>query len=114
MRLLSVLLVAFLMFVGIRSHGQRITLKKKNISLQHVFKEIRKQTKYDFLYNTELLKGINPVNVNFKNSKLEKALDSLLHNKSLEYTITDKVVMITAKETFIQLKPMVYSISGVV
>ena len=114
MRLLSVLLVAFLMFIGIKSHGQRITLKKKNVTLQRVFKEIRKQTKYDFLYNAELLKGINPVNVNFKNSKLEKALDSLLNNKFLQYTIEDKVVMITAKETFIDLKPIYYSISGVV
>lgn len=114
MRLLSVLLVALLMFVGIKSHGQRITLKKKNITLQRVFKEIRKQTKYDFLYNTELLKGIKSVNVNFKNSRLEQALDSLLSTRFLEYSIEDKVVIISAKEAFIQLKPIAYSISGVV
>jgi hypothetical protein len=114
MRLLTFFLIVCLVFAGLGGHGQRITLQKKNVTLQHVFKEIRKQTKYDFLYNADLLKGLNSVNVNFKNSRLEEALDSLFKSNSLEYSIEDKVVMITAKETFIQLKPLVYSISGIV
>jgi hypothetical protein len=114
MRLLPFFLIVCLVFAGLGGHGQRITLQKKNVTLQHVFKEIRKQTKYDFLYNADLLKGLNSVNVNFKNSRLEEALDSLFKSTSLEYSIEDKVVMITAKETFIQLKPLVYSISGIV
>jgi hypothetical protein len=114
MRLWIVTLMFFLTFVGIEGYGQRITLQKKNITLQRVFKEIRKQTKYDFLYNTELLKGAKSVNVDFRNSRLEQALDSLLSTRSLDYKIEDRVVMITPKETFIQIKPIVYSIAGVV
>ncbi|RZK80580.1 MAG: carboxypeptidase-like regulatory domain-containing protein [Pedobacter sp.] len=114
MKVLPVLLIIFLCIAGISVKGQRITFKKKNITLQRVFKEIRKQTKYDFLYNSNLLKGTKSVNVNFNNSRLEEALDSLFKNNLLEYTIEDKVVMITAKEVFIQLKPMAYSISGVI
>jgi len=114
MRFLLAFLSVILTFSGINTYAQRITFQKKNVTLQLVFKEMRKQTKYDFLYNADLLKGVKSVNVNFKNSKLEQALDSLLKSNSLDYSIEDKVVMITAKETFIQLKPLVYSISGVV
>jgi hypothetical protein len=114
MRLLSVLTIVFLTLAGIQSYAQRITLQRKNVSLQRVFKEIRKQTKYDFLYNADLLKGAKFVNVNFKNSRLEQALDSLLKSNALHYTIENKVVLITAKETLIQLKTIPYTISGVV
>ncbi|MEJ7558496.1 MAG: carboxypeptidase-like regulatory domain-containing protein [Pedobacter sp.] len=97
-----------------KSSAQRVTLHRKNVTLPHVFKEIRKQTKYDFLYNADLLKGAKPVNVSFNNSRLEQALDSLLKSNALQYTIENKVVLITAKETFIQLKQVSYLISGVV
>jgi hypothetical protein len=108
------LTIVFLTLAGIQSYAQRITLQRKNVSLQRVFKEIRKQTKYDFLYNADLLKGAKFVNVNFKNSRLDQALDSLLKNNALHYTIENKVVLITAKETLIQLKTVPYTISGVV
>jgi hypothetical protein len=114
MRSLVVLLLVFLVFAGIDSYAQRITLQRKNVTLQRVFKEIRKQTKYDFLYNADLLKGTKFVNVDFRNSRLEQALDSLLKSNALQYTIEDKVVLITARETFIQLKPITYAVSGVV
>ena len=109
-----VLLFFFLAATSLQSYAQRINIKKQKISLQRVFKEIRKQTKHDFLYNANLLKGAKPIDVSLKNATIDEALDTILKSNSLHYEIQDKVVMITAKEAFIQLRAMGYQISGIV
>ena len=114
MKLWRIFLFVFLIGAGVDSFAQRVTFKRKNVSLQRVFKEIRKQTKYDFLYNANLLKGLKSVNVDFRNSRLEQVLDSLLHTKSLDYKIENKVVMISVKESFIQINPITYSVIGTI
>lgn len=114
MKFSVVLLVLFFTLAGGSSYAQRITLKKQQISLQKVFKEIRKQTKHDFLYNTELLKKAKPVDVDLKNATVDQALDTLLKSNFLHYEIEDKLVTITAEEAFIQLKSIGYSIAGYV
>jgi len=114
MKLSLACLILFLAMTAGSGYAQRITLKKQQVSLQKIFKEIRKQTKYDFLYNAELLKTAKPLDVNLKNATVDQALDTILKSNSLHYEIEDKVVTITALEAFVQLKSIGYSISGIV
>ncbi|MHA4896520.1 carboxypeptidase-like regulatory domain-containing protein [Pedobacter sp. PWIIR3] len=89
-------------------------MKQDNISLQNVFKEIRKQVNYGFLYNDDLLKNTKPIQVNLSNATLNEAMDSVLLNLPLNYTIQDKMVVITAKEEVIKLKGITFTIKGIV
>ncbi len=109
-----VILSACLIFARQGAFAQRINLKQQNITLQNVFKEIRKQVNYGFLYNDELLKSAKPIDVNLTNATINQAMDSVLLHLAVNYTVQDKMVVITAKEDFIKLKGITYTIKGII
>lgn len=112
--LLLVFATAFLLLVSHTSYAQRISISQDGITLQNVFKEIRKQAKYDFLYNEALLKNAKPVNINLTDATVSQVLDSALRNLPLNYTIQDQMVVITAKEEFIKLKAITFTVKGII
>lgn len=84
----------FLLQVNAASFGQRITLSEKNIPLKKVFKEIRNQTGYDFLYDAEIMKSVQPIDVDLKNISLVDALMNCLYGQNLTFEIKDKSIII--------------------
>lgn len=88
------LLVTALMQVYASSFAQSITLSKQNIQLSELFKEIKKQTGYDFLYNRKTLLGTKPINIVATNMPLKQVLDSYLPGEFLTYTIDQKTIII--------------------
>ena len=64
MKLSTIFILAAIMQVSANSYSQNVTLNETNSNLDKVFTEIRKQTGYDFLYNTRLLRNTVPVTVN--------------------------------------------------
>ena len=103
-----------LMAIGMTGFAQRVTLKVTDATLQAVFKEIRKQTAYDFLYNEKLMENLKPVNVHLKEVSIEQALDACFSGLPLKYAIADQVVMVSAKDTIVQAVQKLYTISGMV
>lgn len=83
-----------LLQVNAASFGQRVTLSEKNISLKKVFKEIRSQTGYDFMYDAEIMKSVKPIDVELKNSSLANALLTCLSGQNLTFEIKDKSIII--------------------
>ena len=55
MRLTAIFLLAACLQANARSYGQRITLSETNTSLLKVFKEIKKQSGYEFWYEDKLM-----------------------------------------------------------
>ncbi|WP_165973314.1 TonB-dependent receptor [Pedobacter sp. ok626] len=98
MKLAMILLVVTMLQVSAASYGQRITFEQKNVTLDKVFNEIRKQTGYSVLFSTVELKGSMKVNVDFKNVPLEEVLDKLILKRDLTYTIEEKVIIVKKKE----------------
>src|SRR5690606_21608546 len=97
--LLIMKLTVFLLTIGFihlhaASFAQRISIKANNVSLEQVFGEIKKQTRYDFVYEEALIKRIAPINVNIQNLGIEAALQQILQDKALDYSVTDKIVTI--------------------
>src|SRR3546814_9561940 len=66
----ALLLTAFLQ-IGLAARAQNVTLSKDNATLVEVFKEIQRQTSYNFLYTAEMLHGTVPVSVQLSNASLE-------------------------------------------
>jgi hypothetical protein len=93
------LIILFTALIHAVAFGQKITVKKTEARLQNVFKELRKQSGYDFLYNEEIMKNIKPVSIDVKNASIEQALDSAFSDLPLKYAIHDRLVMISAKDT---------------
>lgn len=98
MKLTVLLLLVACLQVSAHVDAQNITYRKNNVSLENVFRTIRKQTGYEFLYNTAMLKRAKKVDTKFRDTPLKKALDKVLKNQSLSYTMIGKTIVLRKKE----------------
>lgn len=97
MKLIIVLLTATFLQVSAGTYAQNVTLKQKNVKLVAIFKEIRKQTGYDFIYSDRMLENVEPVNLNLTNVPLIEALNKAFENQPLLYEIENKTIVVKAK-----------------
>jgi TonB-dependent starch-binding outer membrane protein SusC len=91
------LLVTFLQGYA-TGKAQVVTLSKKNISLEYVFKEINRQTGYDFVYDIQMLKDGRKVNLDVKNEKLETVLQLCFKNQPFSFIMEGNTVVVKQKE----------------
>jgi TonB-linked SusC/RagA family outer membrane protein len=98
MKLSAVFLLAACLQVHARGFSQKLSLSRQNVSLEQVFKEIRKQTGYLFFYDLEWLQKAKPVSVDVKNATLKEVLDHCLADQPLTYSIVDKTIVLSVKE----------------
>ncbi|WP_285009398.1 SusC/RagA family TonB-linked outer membrane protein [Pedobacter faecalis] len=99
MRLIVVLLTTAILQVSAAGYAQKISLSKKSAPLIGVFNDIRNQSGYDFVFTTALLESAKPVSINVKNTELKEVLDKIFENQPLTYTIEDKTVVVSKKES---------------
>lgn len=97
MKMILILVLAAFMQVSASGYAQSVNIKANNISLKALFKEIRKQTGYGFLYQEEDIKDTKNVNVNFVNEPLVNALATSLANQPITYSIEKNLVVIKRK-----------------
>lgn len=98
MKLTAIFIIVAFMQVNAKGFSQNVTLNETNSNLDKVFTEIRKQTGYDFLYNTRLLRNTVPVTVKTRNSSLEDVLAEVLKNQPLTYSITENTIILKRKD----------------
>lgn len=79
----------------------QITISEKGVTFSRLFKQIRKQTGYRFVYNDNMLPSNQHFNVNVKDATINTLLDKYLRPVMLTYEIRpDKTVIIQQlKET---------------
>ncbi|WP_312336499.1 SusC/RagA family TonB-linked outer membrane protein [Sphingobacterium sp.] len=97
MRLAAYLVLGTSLQLSANTYAQKVNLKFEKSSLETVFKEIRKQSGYSFLYNNELLKKGQKISVHLSNANVEQALDILLKDQPLEYHINGKIISLIPK-----------------
>lgn len=97
MRINIIILIMTIFVVQVSAslgYGQRITISKKNVSLNNVLKEIRQQSGYDFIYDTDLVKQVKSIDFNVRNVELEDALKNCFAGQPFTYTIANHTVII--------------------
>jgi len=99
MKLTAVLLFAACMQVSATGFSQNITLNKKDAPLQSVFRDIEKQSGYEFFYKVSLEKNFKNVSVNLSNAPLKQALNEVLTGQNLVYEIVNKTIVINEKKS---------------
>src|SRR5882757_9272876 len=97
MKLTAFFIVACL-HVSAGGNAQNITLSVKNKSLQAVFKEIRKQSGYEFFYNQSILTKVSPITVDVKNVPIDQALNACFKDQQITYEIIGKNIVIKEKD----------------
>jgi TonB-linked SusC/RagA family outer membrane protein len=93
-KLIAIFLFAGCMQVAARGYGQQVTMNVQDASLLKVFKLLRQQTGYLFVYDLGMMKEAKKVNVDVKDASLESVLALCFRNQPLTYTIVDQTVVI--------------------
>jgi len=98
MNRIAALLLAGFLHVSAAGYSQgKITLSLKKAPLQKVFAAIEAQSGYTVWYDMALLKNSSPIDIDIKDLGLEEALAIACKDLPLEFSITDKMIVIKAK-----------------
>lgn len=93
-----ILLVSFSMLSGKAQEKEgRVTLSLKDVTLQEVFKEITRQTGYQFVYSSSRMVTDNKISVTVKNETLENTLEQCLKGTNLGFKVEEGHVIISPK-----------------
>ncbi|MFN0292568.1 TonB-dependent receptor [Pedobacter helvus] len=106
MKIIAVIVFVFSLHVSAKTLGQNVSIKKENITLKDVFKELRSQTGYFFIYNSKEVADSKLVSANFSNAPIDVVLTSVLKGFSLTYTIEDKIISLKPAATATVLSPI--------
>ncbi len=109
MNFTAIFLLAVCLNASATGHSQQVSISKKDVTLEKVFKEIHKQTGYTFVYTAGLLKKGKKVSITVHNASLEQVLDICFMNQPITYTILNKMVIIKDKEVAQKSEYAVYT-----
>ncbi len=101
-KLISILWLVLSLNVSAKGFAQNITISKKNVSLQEVFREIKKQTHYTFVYKEALLEQAKKVTITVSNGSIQQVLEECFKDQQLSYTIVNRMVVVREKVQVIQ------------
>ena len=97
MKLSIVLLIITITQASAVGYAQKITLSKKNVTLEQIFWFISNQSQYEFIYDSQMLKEARNLDVDFKNSNLESVLKECFKDQPLTYTINENLIIVKRK-----------------
>ncbi|HEX2684696.1 MAG TPA: secretin and TonB N-terminal domain-containing protein, partial [Ferruginibacter sp.] len=99
MKLTILLVVVACLGASAAGYSQRVTMSLHNEPLEKVFRELRKQTGYHFIYRSELMEKAERVTIVVKAATLQNVLELAFKNQPLTYSIVDQTVVIKQKES---------------
>ncbi|PWG79367.1 TonB-dependent receptor [Pararcticibacter amylolyticus] len=116
MKLTIVLLMAAFLQVSAAGYAQKISLSGQNIKIEEVFKKIKKQSDYNFFYDTEMLQQTQPVSIDVRNVPVEVVLEKCFAGQPLTFVIEKKTIVVMKKtgnaETLVRGSVLPVAISG--
>lgn len=97
----TTLLILFCFQVHAQALGQgniTITLSVKDAPAEQVFRELKKQSGYGFVFPSEVLARLNRITLSVNKASLEEVLSQVFKGQPYTYSIIDKVVIIRPRE----------------
>lgn len=96
------LMTCILQGFAVMSYSQqtKLNLEMSNSSLGSVLDAIEKQSEYYFMLNQEEVELDQRVTASFKNKKIDEVLDALFSGSNVSYVISDRLIVLTAKNGF--------------
>jgi TonB-linked SusC/RagA family outer membrane protein len=94
MKLTTILMVACCLHVSATGYSQKVTISEKNAPLTKVLQQIRKQSGFQLLYDSELLKKSALITIDLINTPIAVVLDKIFSNQPFTYSIDDKTILV--------------------
>jgi TonB-dependent starch-binding outer membrane protein SusC len=73
---------------------EKITLRKESVSVKAVLKEIEKQSKLRFFYNTQQVDVTRKVSVDFRELSLKEAIEQLFKDTSINFKFSGRQILL--------------------
>jgi TonB-linked SusC/RagA family outer membrane protein len=95
MKMTALLITFFCLQISAKTFSQRVSLNERNMPLEKVLKEIKRQTGIYFLYDADLLQQISkPVSINVKNTAIEEVMTIALKSQPFNWEISENTILI--------------------
>ncbi|MGN6510021.1 MAG: carboxypeptidase-like regulatory domain-containing protein, partial [Chitinophaga sp.] len=114
MKIASFLLLAVCLHVSGNALSQNITFSGNDVPLEKVFSVIKEQSGYVVMYNKQLIRDKQPVNIDARNMPLGEFLDRVLNGQSLNYRISVETIFLSAKPAAQPAPAQDVKVSGIV
>jgi type II secretory pathway component GspD/PulD (secretin) len=122
MKLTTILLLVTALQVSANGLSQKVTIAKKNASLEEIFEILQQQTGYSFILDSHMMARAKNVDIQVKDAPVKDVLDLCFKDQSFTYVIQDKIIVVKEKEekkdelnaTAVALPPPNQTISGIV
>ena len=98
MRLIAIMVLVACLKVSAGGYAQQITINARNMPCETLFREITRQSGYQFFFNKRLIKNARNVSVELKAVPIERALEICFDDQPFDYAIVNKTVVIRKKE----------------
>ena len=79
---------------SVYSQNTKLTINMRNVTIEQVIKEIKKNSEFDFVFDYDLIERVKAVSIDAKNAGIEEILDECLKETNLNFKIDDKVIML--------------------
>ena len=98
MKLTTALILFACLELSASGNAQTITLSREKSPLEKIFRDIRKQTGYNFVYTSDMLRRTKNVSVNVKDMQLDDFLKAIFRDQPVTYySIDDKIIVLQPK-----------------
>lgn len=95
---LTLLTLCLLLFpLKMSAQNSVFTIKKKNVSIETVIKQIEQSSNYKFFYNDNTVDVNELISVNIKNASIEKLLSEIFHSTDVVFTIDGRKILLVKK-----------------
>lgn len=106
MLMLLCFLFAILTIPAHAQSRQRITLEMKSATVEQVIKRLQETTRYKFSFNEQDLQQTPVRNYAFQNATINKVMEELVANTSLEWSETNGTIVLS-KKTAVKSEPRI-------
>lgn len=80
------------------SQSKTLNLNMKNATVKEVLEAIEEQSEFYFMYSSKVVDVNRAVSVDISNKKVKEVLDELFTGTDVDYTIKDRIIVLTTPE----------------
>jgi TonB-linked SusC/RagA family outer membrane protein len=91
---------------------KRMDVKIEQSSIVSALEKIEAQSEFSFFYNNKVVKLDKKISVDLKDKTITEILDALFKDTDIEYTITNRQIVLSGKETGSLISQQQKSVSG--
>lgn len=92
--------------------NKKVTLAFKNVPIETVLNEMKRQTGVNFLFNSEMFSGSRPVSINVKDEPLDSVLKQVLSRQGFDYVYENGILVIRKMKQDLRIHGTVRSETG--